>query len=108
MYFFQETLGSQTGNHDSSTFLIERSSNRREVVEVHVPRTTDGGNSSTDVAVGMRVVGDDLQATTTVLDGDIFTIGNFEIEGQRGCRVNAAQIPRSGSTLVIMKERVNE
>ena len=83
MYFFQETLGGQTGDHDSSTLLIERSGDGREVVEVHVPSAADGGDSSANVAVGVCVVGDDLQATAAVLDGDVFAVGNFEIEVTR-------------------------
>ena len=53
-----------------------------------MPGTADGGDSSTNMAVGVSVVGDDLQAATAVLDGDILAVGNFEIEGQCGGRIN--------------------
>ena len=66
-----------------------------------MPATADGGDSAAQTAVGVGVVGYQLQATATVLNGDILAIGHFKIEGKSCGGINATQVPGSRTVLHI-------
>lgn len=49
----------------------------------------------------MRVGSNELQASASVLDGNILAVAHFEIQSQGGGGINASQIPGIRPTLQV-------
>ena len=69
--------------------------------EVHMPGTTYCGNTTSQTAIRVRVGSNELQASASVLDGNILAVAHFEIQSQGGGGINASQIPGIRPTLQV-------
>lgn len=100
-YLLQQALRGQARDDHRGALLVERGGHGLHVREVHVPASADGGHAAAQPAVGVRVRGHQLQAATAVLNGRLLAVAHFEVERQRRCGVDAAQIPRVRAALCL-------